>query len=85
MVTLITIDNEQSLLLGEVHCRSQENEERVELWEKGKQIKVLLLCMSLQELCAMHQEIWFFNCTNEFAEKQGLPAVYYPKKWKETY
>ena len=24
MVTLITIDNEQSLLLGEVHCRSQE-------------------------------------------------------------
>ena len=53
---------------------------RVELWEKGKQIKVLLLCMSLQELCAMHQKIWFFNCTNDFAEKQGLPAVYYPKK-----
>ena len=92
MVTLIAIDNEQSLLLGEVHCRSQEKRGkkitlacRVGLWEKGKQIKVLLLCMSLQELCAMHQEIWFFNCTNDFSEKQGLPAVYYPKKWKETY
>ena len=70
MVTLIAIDNEQSLLLGEVHCRSQEKRGkkitlacRVGLWEKGKQIKVLLLCMSLQELCAMHQEIWFFTCT----------------------
>ena len=41
--------------------------------------------MSLQELCAMHQEIWFFNCMNDFAEKQGLPVVYHPKKWKETY
>ena len=58
---------------------------RVELWEKGKQIKVLLWCMSLQELCAMHQGIWFFNCTNDFAEKHGLPVVYYPKKWNETY
>ena len=69
MVTLIAIDNEQSLLLGEVHCRSQEKRGkkmtlacRVGLWEKGKQIKVLLLYMSLQELCAMHQEIWFFIC-----------------------
>ena len=68
MVTLIAIDNEQSLLLGEVHCRSQEKRGkkmtlacRVGLWEKGKQIKVLLLYMSLQELCAMHQEIWFFT------------------------
>ena len=58
---------------------------RVELWEKGKQIKVLLLCMSLPELCAMHQEIWFFNCTNDFAEKHGIPVVYYPKKRNETY
>ena len=57
---------------------------RVELWEKCKQIKVLLLCMSLQELCAMHQKIWFFNCTNDFAEKHGLPVVY-PKKGNETY
>ena len=72
MVTLIMIDNEQSLLLGEVHCRSQEIwgekmilECRVELLEKGKQKKVLLLCMSLPELCAAHQEIWFLNCTSQ--------------------
>ena len=26
-----------------------------------------------------------FYLHNDFAEKQGLPAVYYPKKWKETY
>ena len=39
--------------------------------------------MSLPELCATHQEIKFFNFTTDFAEKQGLPVVYYPKKWKD--
>ena len=46
--------------------------------------KVLLLCMSLPELCAVHQEISFSTYTTDFAEKQGSPVVYYPKKWKET-
>ena len=36
--------------------------------------------MSLPELCAAHQEILFFTCTTDFAEKQELPVVYYPKK-----
>ena len=36
--------------------------------------------MSLPELCAAHQEILFFTCTPDFAEKQELPVVYYPKK-----
>ena len=43
--------------------------------------KIILLCTSLPELCVVHQDIWFFNHTTDFAEKQGLPVVYYPKKW----
>ena len=72
MVTLIMIDNEQSLLLGEVHCRSQEiwgekNDFRMQSGTLGERQtkKVLLLCMSLPELCAAHQEIWFLNCTSQ--------------------
>ena len=72
MVTLIMIDNKQSLLLGEVHCRSQEkwggkNDFRMQSGTLGeRQTKeVLLLCMSLPELCAAHQEIWFLTCTSQ--------------------
>ena len=62
MVTLIMIDNKQSLLLGEVHCRSQEkwggkNDFRMQSGTLGERQtkKVLLFCMSLPELCAAHQ------------------------------
>ena len=40
--------------------------------------------MSLPELCAAHQEILFFTCTTDFAEKQELPVVYYPKKMERN-
>ena len=46
--------------------------------------KLILLCMSLPELCAAHQEILFFTCTTDFAEKQELPVVYYPKKMERN-